>query len=143
MYIHQNFTRGSIASGLSYMMVISGGVIVKPSVFGREDAKGTVIHELGHALGLWHVHHGLSEMECDDPCIEKEPSLLLGDLCMDTNPTTVHDQCGNPVGSTECGFRSKPPTPYKNYMSYAGGSYALALISKISSSFVTIAYYPV
>ncbi|ELU14075.1 hypothetical protein CAPTEDRAFT_125907, partial [Capitella teleta] len=98
-----------------------GGVVVKPSVFGRQGATGTLIHELGHALGLWHVHHGVTEMECNDPCLETEPSMLLGDMCSDTNPTNEHTTCGNPTDeNSPCAVPSIAPTPYKNFMSYAG-----------------------
>ena len=99
-----------------------GGVVVNPSAFGQPGATGTLIHEVGHALGLWHVHHGVTEMDCDDPCLETEPSLLLGDLCADTNPSAEHTECGNPADDSvsPCGLRSMAPTPYKNYMSYAG-----------------------
>ena len=98
--------------------------MVQPTMFGRQGHTGTLVHELGHALGLWHVHHGVSEMDCDDPCLEREPSMLLGDLCSDTNPTVEHHGCSNPGHEpVKCGVQSIKPTPYKNYMSYAGGLY--------------------
>lgn len=80
-----------------------------------------LVHELGHNLGLWHVHYGVSEMDCTDPCLETEPSLELGDLCSDTNPTPEHTGCRDPTSSEAvCGVATYGDTPFQNYMSYAG-----------------------
>ncbi len=48
------------------------------------------MHELGHNLGLWHVHQG---MECVDDCREHRASGVLGDLVADTNPTPENAFC--------------------------------------------------
>jgi hypothetical protein len=67
-------------------------------------------HEMGHALGLWHTHHGVSEVWCDDPCYEVQPETAMGnssdytgDLCSDTRPTPTNYFCGDPVsGARDC-----------------------------------------
>ena len=54
---------------------ILGGVVLKASHFGKSGKTEVLVHELGHVLGLWHTHHGVSEMDCLDPCLEVQPSL--------------------------------------------------------------------
>jgi len=80
-----------------------------------------LVHEIGHVLGLWHVHHGISEMDCNDPCLETHASTELGDLCSDTEPTPDNNECHDPDGTKPtCGVHSFRNTPYRNYMSYSG-----------------------
>ena len=94
--------------------------------FGRPGKLKALVHEFGHSLGLWHVHHGISEMKCDDACAELYPSMVLGDLCSDTNPTPRNRQCIDPLPSPllkyedTCGIYNFQNTPFNNYMSYAG-----------------------
>ncbi|XP_067139979.1 pappalysin-1-like [Centruroides vittatus] len=96
-----------------------GGVVVKPDEFGRKGKLDTLIHELGHVLGLWHVHHGISEVDCHDPCFEREASMDVGDLCEDTNPTPSNEKCYDPPHKIDrCGISKFVNTPFKNYMSY-------------------------
>ncbi|KAF6027397.1 PAPPA [Bugula neritina] len=52
-----------------------GSVVVDTSVLLNSNLHDTIVHELGHVLGLWHVHHGISEVSCTDECLEKEASL--------------------------------------------------------------------
>jgi hypothetical protein len=91
-------------------------------MFGIPGKTDSLVHEFGHNLGLWHVHHGISEMTCSDPCLEVSPSLELGDLCEDTGPTPQNDhlQCKDPgpVATDVCGMSVFENTPYKNYMGY-------------------------
>ena len=55
---------------------LSGSVVVDPSTLQQPFSYDTLVHELGHVLGLWHVHHGVSEVDdCTDGCLETEPSL--------------------------------------------------------------------
>ena len=90
--------------------------------FGKPGKLNELVHEIGHNLGLWHVHHGISEVKCDDVCAETYPSMVHGDLCSDTNPTPRNRLCSDPLPTYEeaCGNYSFKNTPFDNYMGYAG-----------------------
>lgn len=104
---------------------IYGGTILSRTNFGRKLHSNALVHEFGHVLGLWHVHHGVTEMDCTDDCAETFPSLELGDLCSDTNPTPANNLCSDPPvrrGRMTCGVKKFTNTPFRNYMSYANDS---------------------
>uniref|UniRef100_A0A8C5WE45 Pappalysin 2 n=1 Tax=Leptobrachium leishanense TaxID=445787 RepID=A0A8C5WE45_9ANUR len=97
-----------------------GGILLNPAYYGMPGHTNTMIHEVGHALGLYHVFKGVSEREsCDDPCSETEPSMETGDLCADTAPTPKNKLCRDPDPLNDtCGTKFYTGTPYNNYMSY-------------------------
>ncbi|XP_015674005.1 pappalysin-2 [Protobothrops mucrosquamatus] len=97
-----------------------GGVVLNPAYYGMPGHINTMIHEIGHVLGLYHVFKGVDEKDsCDDPCRETTPSMDTGDLCADTAPTFKSKVCRDPdpINDT-CGHTSFSGTPFSNYMSY-------------------------
>ncbi|XP_069837812.1 pappalysin-2 isoform X2 [Dendropsophus ebraccatus] len=101
---------------------VQGGIVLNTSYYGTPSHTNTMIHEVGHALGLYHVFKGVSEVSesCDDPCSETEPSMETGDLCADTAPTPKNKLCRDPDPTNDtCGAMLYTGTPYNNYMSYS------------------------
>jgi len=112
-------------------------MILNPSYFGTKGHNNTMIHEMGHIFGLYHVFKGVSEREsCDDPCQETTASMETGDLCADTAPTPKSRACHDPdpVNDT-CGLTQYKNTPYNNYMSYTGSHNQFSVCPKKLNKF--------
>lgn len=98
-----------------------GGIVLQPSHFTDPNVPS---HEVGHCLGLWHTHHGVSEVaQCSD-CYEPagrsaEVGDLTGDKCSDTNPTPTNFNCSDPGGTDPCSGNPWTNTPIHNYMNYS------------------------
>ena len=96
-----------------------GGVVQGNGQFS--PGSSTPTHEIGHCLGLWHTHHGVSEGSQCSTCWESpnDNSSDVGDLCADTQPTPTNFGCGNPGGSDPCSGDAWGGTDFTNYMSYS------------------------
>lgn len=100
-----------------------GGVIVDDDWFGA--GQKTLTHELGHNLGLWHTHHGVSEVSACSACYERADGLngdTTGDFASDTRPTPTNYYCAPPGGTDSCSGVGWGPTDPNNYMGYAPDS---------------------
>lgn len=97
-----------------------GGVIMDDNWFGA--GQKTLTHEVGHCLGLWHTHHGVSEVSACSACYERADGLngdTTGDFAADTAPTPTNYNCSPPGGTDSCSGVSWGATDPQNYMGYA------------------------
>lgn len=112
-----------------------GGTILDKDWFGGPRTfsgsanipQHTITHELGHGMGLWHTHHGVSEVtDCGD-CYEGadgytyatgDSADVVGDMCSDTKSTPTNYSCGDP-GTTDCQSNTFTGTDFHNFMGYA------------------------
>jgi len=114
---------------------IYGGTLVDRYWFGGpryfegeyDIPQRTLTHELGHALGLWHTHHGVDEVAECGSCYEGADGYsysgddnpdVVGDLCSDTKSTPTNFSCSDPSG-TDCQGNDWVDTDVHNYMGYA------------------------
>lgn len=100
-----------------------GGIVVDDSWFygGGE----LLVHEVGHVLGLYHTHFGVSEVALCGPCYEfagGSEGDYTGDLCSDTDPTPTNFTCNPPGGNDPCSDLPWGPTMVQNYMGYSNQS---------------------
>lgn len=97
----------------------TGGLWLNNSYANQYE--GTASHEMGHCLGLWHTHHGVTEVNSCSACYEYASGSegnLRGDFCSDTPPTPRNFNCASPGGS-DCQGTSWGRTQYENIMGYS------------------------
>ncbi len=114
----------------SSALSVQGGVVMDDTWFGANSRIPAILtHEVGHCLGLWHVHHGVDEVNACGGCYEpagRPPEVgdVTGDLCSDTNPTPANSGvCADPAAPDPCTGNPWLDAPYLNYMSYSNWCY--------------------
>lgn len=101
-------------------LAAGGGLIIDDNWFGA--GQKTLTHEVGHCVGLWHTHHGVSEVTACSACYERADHLNAnenGDFALDTDPTPTNFNCAGPGGTDSCSGVAWGPTDPQNYMGYA------------------------
>jgi hypothetical protein len=98
-----------------------GGVVMKGLAVQR--ANNVLTHEIGHNLGLYHLHHGVDEVPDCSACYESpdDPDRdLVGDFCADTPPGPANRlDCEDPGTDDPCTGDPWGDTQRENHMSYA------------------------
>jgi hypothetical protein len=99
-----------------------GCVIEQTAGGGFGGGRHVLTHEVGHALGLQHTFHGVSEVSQCSSCYENPGDAaadMEGDFCADTRPTPTNFNCSDVSGTSPCNGQAWAPTDFLNYMGYA------------------------
>ncbi|MBD3402892.1 PKD domain-containing protein [candidate division GN15 bacterium] len=97
----------------------TGGIVMTYGHFS--SVQSVLAHEIGHCLGLWHTHHGVSEVSQCGACYERADGTeadVTGDRCSDTDPTPTNYSCNGPSGNDPCSGQPWGPTDTQNFMGY-------------------------
>lgn len=119
-YVEASYSFGTFPWDFDALTAL-GGVVMTTGHFG--SVQSTLAHEVGHCLGLWHTHHGVSEVNGCSQCYEQANTPngdVTGDFCEDTEPTPLSYSCGGPGGFDPCNSQPWGDTDPQNYMGYAG-----------------------
>jgi PKD repeat protein len=119
-YVEQSYSFGTFPWDPDSKGIYGGIVMTTPHF---SSVQSTLAHEVGHCLGLWHTHHGVSEVTECGGCYESPETNdrdFTGDLCSDTDPTPTNNGCNPPGGNDPCSGLSWGPTDIQNYMGYSG-----------------------
>ena len=115
IYVVHKLNGGLSPLGFAYLPPVNGnydGIVCATPVFGFEppislnnyNKNGTLIHEMGHYLGLYHTFNFTSSCSTETNCNAQ------GDRLCDTPPTT---------GSVGCYYLDCPETMVENFMDYS------------------------
>jgi hypothetical protein len=115
VYVVHKLNGGLSPLGFAYLPPVSGdydGIVCATPVFGFEEPwllsnfnkNGTLIHEMGHYLGLLHTFNFTNSCGTETNCTSQ------GDRLCDTPPTT---------GSAGCYYLNCPETMVENFMDYS------------------------
>ena len=119
----------------SEALTVYGGTFIDKDWFGAprtfsgtaDVPNQTATHEFVHAIGLWHTHHGVDEVDICSSCYEGadgyayatgDSADVVGDLCSDTKATPINYTCADP-DTFDCQGNSWVNTDVHNFMGYA------------------------